>query len=81
MLDNFSLYWLTNTAASARIYWENRKWSLTSSSVQMTSEITIPVAITAFPDEVCAPREGWSRKAFYNRIYDNHGEAGGHSAV
>lgn len=82
VLDNFSLYWLTNTAASsARIYWENRKRSLTSASAQMTSEITIPVAVTAFPDEVYTPTESWSRKAFSNLIYYNKGEAGGHFAA
>jgi pimeloyl-ACP methyl ester carboxylesterase len=79
VLDNFCLYWLTNTAASsARIYWENRGRSLTSSSVQMTGEISVPVAVTAFPDEVYHPTESWARKAFPNLIYYHEGEAGGH---
>ncbi len=82
VLDNFSLYWLTNTAASsARIYWENRGMSLTSSSVQMTSEISVPVAVTAFPDEVYHPTESWARKAFPKLIYYHNGEAGGHFAA
>ncbi len=82
VLDNFSLYWLTNTAASsARIYWENRTMSLTSASAQKTSEIKIPVAVTAFPDEVYTPTESWSKKAFSNLIYYHKGEAGGHFAA
>jgi pimeloyl-ACP methyl ester carboxylesterase len=82
VLDNFSLYWLTNTAASsARIYWENRGRSLTSSTAQMTSEIAVPVAVTAFPDEVYHPTENWAREAFPNLIYYHEGEAGGHFAA
>lgn len=82
VLDNFTLYWLTNTAASsARIYWENFGRSLTSSAAQMTNEITLPVAVTAFPDEVYTPTESWSRKAFPNLIYYNKGAAGGHFAA
>ena len=50
VLDNFSLYWLTNTAASsARIYWENRGRNLISAGDQKTGEIKVPVAITVFP--------------------------------
>lgn len=82
VLDNFSLYWLTNTAASsARIYWENRGRSLTSSSAQMTNEITVPVAVTAFPDEVYHPTQSWAERAFPNLIYYHEGEAGGHFAA
>ena len=58
VLDNFTLYWLTNTAASsARIYWENRGRDLISAAAQKTDEISVPVAITVFPDEVY-PRPG-----------------------
>ena len=65
VLDNFSLYWLTNTAASsARIYWENRGGSLISAGDQKTAEITVPVAITVFPDEVLRAQEAWARRAF-----------------
>src|SRR5690606_6024744 len=70
VLDNFTLYWLTNTAASAaRIYWENRGRDLISSAAQMTDEITVPVAITVFPEESFRAQEAWARRAFPNLIY------------
>ena len=70
VLDNFSLYWLTNTAASsARIYWENRDQNLTSATSQKTREIAVPVAITVFPDEVIRAQETWARRAFPNLMY------------
>jgi pimeloyl-ACP methyl ester carboxylesterase len=82
VLDNFTLYWLTNTAASsARIYWENRNMSLISAADQKTDQITIPVAITVFPDEVFRAQETWARKAFRNLIYFNEADRGGHFAM
>ena len=82
VLDNFSLYWLTNTAASsARIYWEQRNSSLVNSRSQKTSEIKIPVAITSFPDEVIRPQESWARKAFPSLSYFNEVDRGGHFAM
>ena len=45
VLDNFTLYWLTNSAASsARIYWENRGQNLISAGAQKTEQISVPVA-------------------------------------
>ena len=82
VLDNFSLYWLTNTAASsARIYWENRNLNLTSATSQKTSEIKIPVAITVFPDEVIRVQESWARRAFPNLSYFHEVDRGGHFAM
>ena len=82
VLDNFSLYWLTNTAASAaRIYWENRNLSLISSTDQKTKEISIPVAITVFPDEVVRAQETWARRAFPNLTYFHEADRGGHFAM
>ncbi|MGJ7497275.1 epoxide hydrolase family protein [Variovorax sp. RT4R15] len=82
VLDNFSLYWLTNSAASAaRIYWENRGRSLTSSSSQMTADIKVPVAITVFPDEVYKPPKTWAQRAFRDLIYFNEVDRGGHFAA
>src|SRR5690606_5843477 len=67
VLDNVSLYWLTNTAASsARLYWENRGRDLISAMAQHTDEIAVPVAITVFPDEVFRAQESWARRAFRN---------------
>jgi pimeloyl-ACP methyl ester carboxylesterase len=82
VLDNFTLYWLTNTAgSSARIYWENRGRELISSTAQKTNEISIPVAITVFADEVFRAQESWARRAFRNLIYFNEVDRGGHFAA
>lgn len=82
VLDNFTLYWLTNTAASsARIYWENRGRELLSATAQKTDEISIPVAITVFADEVFRAQETWARRAFRNLIYFNEVDRGGHFAA
>ena len=82
VLDDFSLYWLTNTAASAaRIYWENRGLSLISATDQKTNEISVPVAITVFPDEVVRAQERWARSAFRNLTYFHEVDRGGHFAM
>lgn len=82
VLDNFSLYWLTNTAASsARIYWENRGTSLISARDQKSAEIKVPVAVTVFPDEVLRAQEAWARRAFPKLIYFNEVDRGGHFAM
>ncbi|HYC31970.1 MAG TPA: epoxide hydrolase, partial [Gemmatimonadales bacterium] len=82
VLDNFSLYWLTNTlASSARLYWENRGLSLLSSTAQQTARISVPVAITVFPDEVIRIQETWARRAFPNLIYFHEADRGGHFAM
>ncbi len=82
VLDNFTLYWLTNTAtSSARIYWENRGRDLISATLQKTEEISVPVAITVFPDEVFRAQESWARQAFPKLIYFNEADRGGHFAM
>ncbi len=82
VLDNFTLYWLTNTAgSSSRIYWENRNLNLISAADQKTDQISVPVAITVFPDEVFRAQEPWARKAFPNLIYFNEVDRGGHFAM
>ena len=82
VLDNFTLYWLTNTVASSgRIYWENRNMNLISSADQKTLEINVPVAITVFPEEVFRAQEAWARKAFRKLVYFNEADRGGHFAM
>jgi pimeloyl-ACP methyl ester carboxylesterase len=82
VLDNFSLYWLTNTAASSsRIYWENRSGNLLSAADQKSADISVPVAITVFPDEVFRAQESWARRAFPTMIYFNEVDRGGHFAM
>jgi pimeloyl-ACP methyl ester carboxylesterase len=82
VLDNFSLYWLTNSSASAaRIYWEHRGTELTGSTSQKTREITVPVAVTVFPDEVYQPPRSWAQRAFPTLMYFNEANRGGHFAA
>lgn len=82
VLDDITLYWLTNTAASAaRIYWETRGQSVTIAAAQKTEEISLPVAITVFPGEVYRAPETWARRAYRNLVYFNEVERGGHFAA
>lgn len=82
VLDNFSLYWLTNTTASAaRLYWENRDQNLISAGSQQTDKITVPVAVSVFPDEVYRAPETWTRRAFRTLMYFHEAEKGGHFAA
>jgi len=82
VLDNFTLYWLTNSSTSAaRLYWENRDQNLVSAASQKTDQISIPVAITVFPEEVYRAPESWARRAFRNLIYFHEADRGGHFAA
>ena len=82
VLDNVTLYWLTNTATSAaRLYWETAGQSVVLSAAQKTSEISLPVAISVFPDEVYRAPETWARRAYRNLIYFNELDKGGHFAA
>ncbi len=83
VLDNITLYWLTNTAASsARLYWENgARGSVIVAAAQKTNEIALPVAITVFPEDVYRPPETWARRAYRNLIYFHEVDKGGHFAA
>ena len=83
VLDNITLYWLTNSAASAgRLYWENgARGSVLSAATQKTAEIALPVAITVFPEDVYRAPETWARRAYRNLIYFNEVDRGGHFAA
>lgn len=82
VLDDISLYWLTNTAASsARIYWENMGRELISADAQKTSGIKLPVAITVFPEDVYKAPETWARRAYPNLVYFREVDKGGHFAA
>lgn len=82
VLDDITLYWLTDSAASAgRIYWENRRGSLVSAGAWRTDEIRLPVAVTNFGEDFYAPPEAWVRRAYSNLIYFNEVERGGHFAA
>jgi pimeloyl-ACP methyl ester carboxylesterase len=76
VLDNITLYWLTNTAvSSARLYWENKLAFFAPQGV------TIPVAVSAFPDELYQAPRSWAEKAFPKLIHYNRLPKGGHFAA
>ena len=83
VLDNITLYWLTNTATSAaRLYWENgARGSVIVAVAQKTAEIKLPVAITVFADDVYRAPETWARRAYPNLIYFHEVDKGGHFAA
>ena len=83
VLDNITLYWLTNTATSAaRLYWENgTRGSVIVAAAQKTGEISLPVAITVFPEDVYRAPETWARRAYRNLIYFHEVDKGGHFAA
>jgi pimeloyl-ACP methyl ester carboxylesterase len=76
VLDNITLYWLTNTAvSSARIYWENKFGFFAP------KHVAIPVAVSAFPDEVFQAPRSWAERAYPKLIYYNRLDKGGHFAA
>jgi pimeloyl-ACP methyl ester carboxylesterase len=77
ILDNVTLYWLTNTGVSAaRLYWEN------NGSFFDAKPITIPFAMTVFPDELYQAPRSWAERAYPNNlIYFNKVDRGGHFAA
>jgi pimeloyl-ACP methyl ester carboxylesterase len=82
VLDDVTLYWLTNTATSAgRLYWEFAGRSPAFSGPEKTREISLPVAITVFPGESYRAPESWARRAYRNLIYFNEVDRGGHFAA
>ena len=82
VLDDITLYWLTNSAiSSARLYWEYGGRSPALAGPEMTSEISLPVAITVFPGESYQAPETWARRAYRNLIYFHKVDKGGHFAA
>ncbi|MBS7229487.1 alpha/beta fold hydrolase [Flavobacterium psychroterrae] len=80
MLDDITLYWLTNTAnSSAQLYWENNTNNFNVAE-QKTNDIKIPVAVTVFPGEIYQAPKSWTEKAYKNLIYFNEVSKGGHFA-
>jgi pimeloyl-ACP methyl ester carboxylesterase len=78
VLDNITITWLTGTALSgARLYWENfGKFGYFN-----VKGITIPVAVSVFPDELYPAPRSWTERAFPKLIYFNEVEKGGHFAA
>jgi pimeloyl-ACP methyl ester carboxylesterase len=76
ILDNITLYWLTNTAiSSARLYWENKLAFFAVKGVK------IPVAVSVFPDEIYAAPQSWTEQAYPKLIHYNRLQKGGHFAA
>jgi hypothetical protein len=72
ILDNITLYWLTNTAiSSARLYWENKF------NFFAPKHVAIPVAVSVFPDEIYAAPRSWAEKAYPKLIHYNRLPKGG----
>jgi pimeloyl-ACP methyl ester carboxylesterase len=76
ILDNVTLYWLTNTAvSSARLYWESKLAFFAPKGVP------IPAAVSVFPDEIYAAPRSWTEKAYPKLIHYNRLPKGGHFAA
>ena len=76
VLDNVSLFWFTNTGISAaRLYWENKQ------SFFGPKGVNIPVAVSAFPDELYPCPRSWAEKAYPQLMHFNKMEKGGHFAA
>jgi pimeloyl-ACP methyl ester carboxylesterase len=80
ILDNITLYWLTKTAvSSARLYWETAQ--ISKGGFFDPRNVTIPVAVSVFPDEIYAAPQNWAEKAYPKLVYFNKVEKGGHFAA
>jgi pimeloyl-ACP methyl ester carboxylesterase len=76
VLDNVTLYWLTNTGvSSSRLYWENKLGFFDFKGV------TVPTAVTAFPNEIFQAPRSWVEDAYPDLIYFNQVDAGNHFAA
>jgi pimeloyl-ACP methyl ester carboxylesterase len=76
IVDNITLYWLTNTGvSSARLYWESKL------AFFAPKGITLPVAVSAYPDELYQAPRSWAEKAYPRLIHYNRLDKGGHFAA
>ena len=83
VVDNLTLYWVTNTAtSSARLYWENFRTTFAAiNSGEKSPKLSVPVAFTVFPNEIVKTPHSWAKKVYPNLIYFNEAERGGHFAA
>ncbi len=76
VLDDITLYWLTNTAVSAaRYYWEQRI------NLYAAADVSIPAAVSVFPGENYEAPRSWTERAYHKLIYFNRVDKGGHYAA
>jgi len=81
VLDGITLYWLTNTAiSSARLYWETTQNS-NGGGFFDPRNVTIPVAVSVFPDEIYAAPQNWTEKAYPKLMHFKKMSKGGHFAA
>ena len=77
VLDNITIAWFTNTAISgARLYWENKFQPFFA-----VRGVSVPVAVSSFPDEIDLCPKSWAEKAFPKLVYYNKVDKGGHFAA
>jgi len=80
ILDNITLYWFTNTAiSSARLYWQATQTP--RGGFFDARGVTIPVAVTACPDEIYTAPRSWTERAYSKLIHYNKVDSGGHFAA
>jgi pimeloyl-ACP methyl ester carboxylesterase len=78
MLDNITMFWLTNTGvSSSKLYWEYLKYG----SFAGVRHVTIPVAVSVFPDEIFQAPRSWTENAYSNLVHYNEVDRGGHFAA
>jgi pimeloyl-ACP methyl ester carboxylesterase len=76
VLDDFTLYWLTNTPVSAaRFYWENHI------NLYNAADVSVPAAVSVFPGENYQAPRSWTERAYHKLIYFNEVDKGGHYAA
>jgi pimeloyl-ACP methyl ester carboxylesterase len=76
ILDNVTLYWLTNTAvSSARLYWESKL------AFFAPKRVDLPMGVSAYPDEIYTAPESWARRAYPNLVHYGRLPRGGHFAA
>jgi pimeloyl-ACP methyl ester carboxylesterase len=76
VLDDFTLYWLTNTAVSAaRFYWESHI------NLYNAADVSVPAAVTVFPGENYQAPRSWTEQAYHKLIHYNEVAEGGHYAA
>jgi len=81
ILDNITLYWLTNTAiSSARLYWDARQLPAAGGFFDARG-VEIPVAVSALPDEIHTAPRSWAERAYPKLIHYNKLDRGGHFAA
>ena len=81
VLDNITLYWLTNTAiSSAQLYWDTAH-NLPPGGFFDVRGVKLPVAVSAFPQEIYTPPRSWSERAYTKLIHYNRLDRGGHFAA